>query len=230
MANFALLSRGRAARRAAKRCARTGLAAPARRSWCTPRRRPTPGSRRPPTSSATGPRACARFPSDADLTIDVDALVAQLEADRRAGARPFLLVGNAGTVSTGAIDPLARAGRDLPAPTTSGSTSTGPTVLWRSRATEAPPELQGLRAADSVAVDPHKWLYAPLEAGCALVRHAGRPARRLLRTRRRTTASTARSRTRAPTTSSWGCRTRAASARSRSGSACGRRAATATGR
>src|SRR4029077_17325014 len=36
----------------------------------------------------------------------------------------------------------------------------------------APDQLQGLREADSVAVDPHKWLYAPLEAGCALVRRA----------------------------------------------------------
>src|SRR6185369_9387733 len=35
---------------------------------------------------------------------------------------------------------------------------------------EAPYDLHGLREADSVAVDPHKWLYAPLEAGCALVR------------------------------------------------------------
>jgi glutamate/tyrosine decarboxylase-like PLP-dependent enzyme len=36
---------------------------------------------------------------------------------------------------------------------------------------EAPQDLRGLRDADSVAVDPHKWLYAPLEAGCALVRN-----------------------------------------------------------
>ena len=35
----------------------------------------------------------------------------------------------------------------------------------------APPDLNGLQSADSVAVDPHKWLYAPLEAGCALVRN-----------------------------------------------------------
>ena len=35
---------------------------------------------------------------------------------------------------------------------------------------EAPDDLRGLSLADSVAVDPHKWLYAPLEAGCALVR------------------------------------------------------------
>jgi len=38
---------------------------------------------------------------------------------------------------------------------------------------EAPPELAGLAEADSVAFDPHKWLYSPLEAGCALVRHPG---------------------------------------------------------
>lgn len=112
------------------------------------------------------------IPVRADLTIDEGALVAQLEADRRAGARPFLLVGNAGTVSTGAVDPLARLAEiarvhDL------WFHVDGAYGALALASDAAPPELQGLRAADSVAVDPHKWLYAPLEAGCALVRHAG---------------------------------------------------------
>ena len=45
-----------------------------------------------------------------------------------------------------------------------------PTAASRRRVPEAPDDLRGLSLADSVAVDPHKWLYAPLEAGCALVR------------------------------------------------------------
>jgi aromatic-L-amino-acid/L-tryptophan decarboxylase len=107
-----------------------------------------------------------------DLTIDVEALEHRVEEDRREGHRPFLLVGNAGTVSTGAVDPLGRLaaiarrhGLWLHADGAYGA----PAVL----SAEAPPDLAGLAEADSVAFDPHKWLYSPLEAGCALVRHPG---------------------------------------------------------
>lgn len=81
-----------------------------------------------------------------------------------------MVVGNAGSVSTGAIDPLpelAALCREF--------------NLWfhvdgaygglAAVLPDAPAALAGLREADSVAVDPHKWLYAPLEAGCALVRN-----------------------------------------------------------
>jgi glutamate/tyrosine decarboxylase-like PLP-dependent enzyme len=107
-----------------------------------------------------------------DLTVDVDALVGVIEADRRAGCRPFLLVGNAGTVSTGAVDPLTRlAGiaREQGLWFHVDGAYGAPAVLCD----EAPEDLRGLALADSVAVDPHKWLYAPVEAGCVLVRHPG---------------------------------------------------------
>ena len=93
----------------------------------------------------------------------------QIEADRARGERPFLVVGTAGSVSTGAVDPLpeiASICREFD--------------LWfhvdgaygalAAAIPEAPDDLRGLAEADSVAVDPHKWLYAPLEAGCAIVR------------------------------------------------------------
>ena len=51
-----------------------------------------------------------------------------------------------------------------------GSTSTAPTAGSRPRCRTRPTICAALAEADSVAVDPHKWLYAPLEAGCALVR------------------------------------------------------------
>ena len=64
--------------------------------------------------------------------------------------------------------PRSAAGR------TSGSTSTPPTAASPPACEGAPADLAGLALADSVAVDPHKWLYVPLEAGCALVRDRAR--------------------------------------------------------
>jgi glutamate/tyrosine decarboxylase-like PLP-dependent enzyme len=120
-----------------------------------------------------GAAAYRSVPVREDLTMDVEALRRMLDADRRDGARPFLLVGNAGTVSTGAVDPLPRLAAIARAE-----------GLWfhvdgaygapAALCDEAPAALrEGLALADSVAVDPHKWLYAPIEAGCTLVRHAG---------------------------------------------------------
>jgi glutamate/tyrosine decarboxylase-like PLP-dependent enzyme len=107
--------------------------------------------------------------TDNRMRIDLDALRTQIRADLAAGDKPFMVIGNAGTVSTGAVDSLpelAEICREFD--------------LWfhidgayggfAAVCPDAPPEFAGLGAADSVAVDPHKWLYAPIEAGCALVR------------------------------------------------------------
>ncbi len=105
-----------------------------------------------------------------EQTIDLNELEARHRQDLAEGYQPFLVVGSAGTVSTGAVDPLP----DLAAFCQEHN-------LWfhvdgaygalAAGVEGAPPEIKGLESADSVAVDPHKWLYAPLEAGCALVRH-----------------------------------------------------------
>ena len=113
---------------------------------------------------------CIRWiPTGSDLRMDVSALRRQVEADRAAGDLPFLVIGNGGTVSTGAIDPLpeiAEVAKDLGlwfhVDGAYGSPAAG--------LPDASEDLKGLSLADSVAVDPHKWLYAPLEAGCVLVR------------------------------------------------------------
>ena len=116
-----------------------------------------------------GTEAIRWIPVDDGARIDLVELRRQLALDRRLGHRPFLLVGNAGTVSTGAVDPLpemAEIAREnglwLHADGAYGALA----VL----ADEAPDDLRGVALADSVAIDPHKWLYAPLEAGCLLVR------------------------------------------------------------
>jgi aromatic-L-amino-acid/L-tryptophan decarboxylase len=115
---------------------------------------------------------CIRWiPTDETLRLDVGALRRQIEADRKAGDLPFLVVGAAGTVSTGAIDPLP-AMADLAAQEGLWFHVDGAYGAPAAALPDAPPDLRGLARADSVAIDPHKWLYAPLEAGCVLVRHA----------------------------------------------------------
>ena len=109
------------------------------------------------------------IPVARDCRMRVPELVAAIEKDKADGARPFLVVGSAGTVGTGAVDPL---------PELAGIARRHD--LWfhvdgaygapAAALPDASADLKGLSEADSLAVDPHKWLYAPLEAGCALVR------------------------------------------------------------
>ena len=109
------------------------------------------------------------IPTDADLRMDVAALRRQIDSDAAAGDIPFIVVGTAGTVSTGAVDPLP----DIAALCEARNIwfhVDGAYGGFAVAAPEAPDDLHALSDADSVAVDPHKWLYAPLEAGCALVR------------------------------------------------------------
>ena len=101
--------------------------------------------------------------------IDLAALEAQYQSDIADGCRPFLVVGSAGTVSTGAVDPLP----DLAAFCRERNLwfhVDGAYGAFAAAVPDAPSDFSGMALADSVAVDPHKWLYAPLEAGCALVR------------------------------------------------------------
>src|SRR5581483_2099571 len=96
-----------------------------------------------------------------------------LDADRAAGDIPCAVVGTAGTVSTGSIDPLA----DIASVCREHDAwfhVDGAYGGFAAALPNASDDLRGLAAADSVAVDPHKWLYAPLEAGCALVRDPDR--------------------------------------------------------
>jgi glutamate/tyrosine decarboxylase-like PLP-dependent enzyme len=110
-----------------------------------------------------------RVPVDGDYRMDIERLRAQIAADRDVGLHPVCVVASAGTVNTGAIDPLedianlceqeglwfhidgAYGGFGILAEQTSG--------LYG-----------GIERADSLAIDPHKWLYMPVECGCALVR------------------------------------------------------------
>lgn len=119
-----------------------------------------------------GTDAIRWIPADARQRMDMGALEAQYRRDVEAGWRPFLVAGSAGTVSTGAVDPLPELAefcreRGL------WFHVDGAYGAFAAAVADAPAELRALGMADSVAVDPHKWLYAPLEAGCALVRDPG---------------------------------------------------------
>jgi len=109
--------------------------------------------------------------TDGEQRMDAAALRRRVEEDLRLAHRPFLVVGTAGTVGTGAVDPLPEITalcreHDL------WFHVDGAYGALAAHADGAPASLRALGDADSVAVDPHKWLYAPLEAGCALVRDA----------------------------------------------------------
>ena len=119
--------------------------------------------------SGLGTDAIQWIPTDGALRMDVAALRARLADDVAGGVRPLMVVGTAGSVSTGAVDPLdeiAAACREFGVWFHVDGAYGG----FAAAVPGAAPALAALREADSVAIDPHKWLYAPLEAGCALVR------------------------------------------------------------
>jgi len=121
--------------------------------------------------SGLGTASIRWIETDAELRMDVAALARQVDADRTAGYIPFLVVGTAGSVATGAVDALDEIGAFCKAQNLWFHVD-GAYGGFAAATPEAPAELKALASADSVAVDPHKWLYAPLEAGCALVRDA----------------------------------------------------------
>jgi glutamate/tyrosine decarboxylase-like PLP-dependent enzyme len=119
--------------------------------------------------SGLGTDAIRWIPTNKDLEINVAALREQIIQDVAAGDKPMMVVGTAGSVSTGAIDPLpelASLCREFDLWFHVDGAYGGLAAVLP----DAPAALRGIHEADSVAVDPHKWLYAPLEAGCALVR------------------------------------------------------------
>jgi glutamate/tyrosine decarboxylase-like PLP-dependent enzyme len=101
--------------------------------------------------------------------MDVAALRAAIQYDRTRGEIPMMVIGTAGAVGSGAIDPLPEIAA-LCREEGIWFHVDGAYGACAAALPDAPPRLLGLRDADSVAVDPHKWLYAPIDAGCTLVR------------------------------------------------------------
>lgn len=108
----------------------------------------------------------------ADYTIDLAALAQALRNDRAAGRRPIAVIGNAGTINTGAIDDLP-ALADLCAREGLWFHVDGAIGAVAVLSDTVRPLLRGLERADSVALDLHKWMHMPFEAGCVIVRSEG---------------------------------------------------------
>jgi len=109
------------------------------------------------------------IPVNADYQIDLDALKAAITADRAAGLYPFCVIGNAGTVNTGAFDDL-NALADLCAQEKLWLHVDGAFGALAKLAPDNAHLADGLERADSLAFDLHKWMYMPYEIGCTLVR------------------------------------------------------------
>ncbi|MEO5580320.1 MAG: aminotransferase class V-fold PLP-dependent enzyme, partial [Gemmatimonadaceae bacterium] len=120
-----------------------------------------------------GPQSLQRIPVDARGRMQVDALRQSIADDRASGLVPLAVIGTAGTTNTGSIDPLAAMGTLCREKSiwfhVDGAYGAPAAAVLRDDE-----DLRAIGGADSVSVDPHKWLYAPLEAGCALVRDAAR--------------------------------------------------------
>lgn len=109
------------------------------------------------------------IPVDGEYRMDVAVLRAAIAADRAAGRHPFCIAASAGTVSTGAVDPLEQLAdlgvkEDLWVHVDGAYGAVGildPAVAQ---------QYAGLDRVDSLALDPHKWLSVPVECGCAFVR------------------------------------------------------------
>lgn len=112
----------------------------------------------------------SKLPVDNAYRMDVDALSRAVVADVEAGRVPFCVVANAGDTATGSVDPLteiadvcARHGLWMHV-----DAAYGGFAVLDPRGKE---RMRGIERADSVALDPHKWLYTPFEAGCIIARN-----------------------------------------------------------
>ncbi len=118
-----------------------------------------------------GNSALRQVSADSELRMDIEELTDAIREDRAAGFQPACIIASAGTVNTGAIDDLealadlaAAEGLWLHVDGCIGALlAIAPRNRWR---------VAGIERAHSIALDPHKWLHAPFDVGCVLVRDA----------------------------------------------------------
>ena len=117
-----------------------------------------------------GSNAIRWIPVDADNKMNTGILLQTIDDDIKNGKKPFLVIGNAGDVSTGVVDNLSEIAAICKAYHLwfhiDGAYGVPAAVIPKYKDL-----FDGIQEADSIALDPHKWLYAPLEAGCTLVKN-----------------------------------------------------------
>jgi aromatic-L-amino-acid decarboxylase len=112
-----------------------------------------------------------QIPVNEEFQIDLAALQQKIAEDRDAGHKPMCVVGNAGTINTGAIDPLDSLA-DICERERMWFHVDGAFGAWAALAPELRPLLTGMERAHSLACDMHKWMFMPYEIACILVRSA----------------------------------------------------------
>jgi aromatic-L-amino-acid/L-tryptophan decarboxylase len=118
-----------------------------------------------------GRNSVRRVPSNEDLTMDVNALEIMLDQDIANGYIPFCVVGQVGSINVGVVDPLEDIAR-ICSERNLWFHADGACGAFGAMLEEKKYLYAGLDKADSVTLDPHKWLYIPYECGCVLVRDA----------------------------------------------------------
>ena len=120
-----------------------------------------------------GRNALRAVPTGTNFQVRIDALEAAIEQDRRNGTRPMCIVGVFGTTNTGAVDDVRQLRRiaDREGMWLHVDAAYGGGMLLSH---EWPMRDRGLELADSITIDPHKWFFAPLDAGAVLVRDQDR--------------------------------------------------------
>lgn len=112
---------------------------------------------------------CCKLESDQQFRLPLESLATAVKRDRAAGMQPWCVIANAGTTNTGAVDPLEQLADFCEAENlwlhVDGAYGAATIICERGREL-----LPGLERADSISLDPHKWLFQPFECGCVLLR------------------------------------------------------------
>ena len=122
-----------------------------------------------------GTKNLRKIATDETFRMRTDLLAEAVAKDLREGLTPAIVVGTAGTVNTGAIDPLDELA-DFCQREALWFHVDGAYGAMARLSSKLAPLFAGMERADSIAADPHKWLYVPYEAGATLVRQPGRLA------------------------------------------------------
>ena len=116
-----------------------------------------------------GAKYLRKIPVNDDFTMNIEALKNQIQDDKAKGLNPICVIASSGTVNTGAIDDLNTIA-DLCEQENLWFHVDGAIGAIAMLSKQVKPLLQGIERADSVALDLHKWLHMPFEAGCVLIK------------------------------------------------------------